>query len=143
LKFLDSPNELKKKRDEYNRSIRNEKKKEILKAKRSNNLQAFFLSQRNAIKLPSFYSLDTDQQFMLFQHCHQKTLTQVNVNKLFPSIDSYNKIHQHLGMTGLHGALSQEHIFPTESIIEANMTPKLVQFLKNDKEPYLQVKMFP
>ena len=68
-----------------------------------------------------------------------ETFAMADFFKLVEAVNSSDRFQQHYGVIGLRKLLSDEMDPPIQPVIDANLVPRLIEFMKNEKEPHLQV----
>lgn len=132
-------NDLKKKRDEYNLEIRKQKREEMLIKKRNRNTELDQKLQDGTIG--NTHNLANDETLKKsIDEWLRKTYDLSELYQLVSAINSDDRAQQHYGIIGLRKVLSNEQGPPIQPIIDANLVPKLIQFMNNDQEPHLQLE---
>lgn len=129
--------DLKKKRDQYAVEIRKQKRDELLSKRRNRNLEIDEKIQTGAINT----NLAKDQELKdCIDQWLKKPFEMSEFLSLVESANSNDRFKQHYGVIGLRKILSNENGPPIQPIIDANMVPRLIQFMLNDDELHLQLE---
>jgi len=133
-------NSLRRKRDEYVVEISKKKREEYFKKKRYGG--EFALSGKTGdSSAPTSHNLAQDPQ--LRELVDQWLKRVYDVSELFSLVEaaaSNDRMKQHYGVIGLRKVLSNDQGPPIQSVIDANMVPRLINFMQDDKEPHLQLE---
>ena len=62
-----------------------------------------------------------------------------NLNELLQSINSEEILRQHYGLIGIRKILSIAENPPIQSIIDAGLVPKMIDYIKQNDYPQLQL----
>lgn len=132
--------DLRKKRDEYAVDIRKKKRDEILYKKRNKNLDIDQQLQGGNISTGA-HNLVADQELKaLIDQWLKKNYDVSELLQLVEAANSNDRAKQHYGVIGLRKILSNEQGPPIQAVIDANMVPRLIQFMQNEKEAHLQLE---
>lgn len=157
---------LKKKRDEYTIQIRKDKRlsfllikelilfrHEVIEKRRRKNLENDMNGQEGAVSAHT-HNLATDETLKQFiDEWLKRDFDMSEFVKLVEAANSNDRIQQHYGVIGLRKILSTGSYFnvsnlitqfkekgpPIQPVIDANMIPRLIQFMAESNEPHLQV----
>jgi len=128
--------DLKKKRDEYVVEIRREKRQEMLNKRRNLN---FELKEGGVMgTLPN--NAENTALKAHIDDCLKRSYTMNDFFILLEAINSEDRFKQHFGVIGLRKILSIEDGPPIQSVIDANLVPRLIQFMQREDEPHLQLE---
>jgi len=114
----------------------NEKKKNLLStARKTNKIRR--IVERSATKqrqtqqqsLSSHIKVWRKQQFVLS-----------DLSQLVEDINSNERFNQHLGVIGVRRLLSREEGPTVQPIIDANLVPRMIEFMQREDEPQLQIE---
>lgn len=70
----------------------------------------------------------------------QEKFTMNDFFKILDAINSQDRFKQHYGVIGLRKILSIDNP-PIQPVIDSNLVPRLIEFMQNENEPHLQVKI--
>lgn len=70
----------------------------------------------------------------------QSIYTMDNFNELLQSINSEDILRQHYGLIGIRKILSIAENPPIQSIIDAGLVPKMIDYIKQNDYPQLQLE---
>ena len=76
----------------------------------------------------------------LVDECLKKTYTMEDFPFLVDAILSKDVHKQHLGIIGLRKILSIEEGPPIQPVIDANLVPRLIEFMQKEELPHLQLE---
>jgi len=131
---------LRRKRDEYVVEISKKKREEYFKKKRYGGEFATGGKPGEA-QGPTPHNLAQDPQ--LRELVDQWLKRNYDISELFSLVEaaaSGDRMKQHYGVIGLRKILSNEQGPPIQSVIDANMVPRLINFMQDEKEPHLQLE---
>eukprot|EP01017_Pseudomicrothorax_dubius_P029700 TRINITY_DN3638_c0_g1_i5.p1 TRINITY_DN3638_c0_g1~~TRINITY_DN3638_c0_g1_i5.p1 ORF type:complete len:155 (+),score=34.55 TRINITY_DN3638_c0_g1_i5:64-528(+) len=74
--------------------------------------------------------------------CLTRTFTVNDFYDLAKLINSEDLYDQHLGVIGLRKILAKKLDMPIQDVIDANLIPRLMSFMKQDEHVHLQVYFF-
>ena len=72
----------------------------------------------------------------------EEEFTYADFTKIFEAFISTDRFERHYGVIGLRKILAIEEGPLIQPVIDANLIPRLLEFLKNDNEPILQVLFY-
>jgi hypothetical protein len=130
-----------KKRDEYLVDIRRQKREEILNTKRM-----FHPDDKTGMKshgmldaLTAGGSQNEDLKKYI-DSCLMRNFAMEDFFGILEAINTNDRFKQHFGVIGLRKILSIEEGPPIQPVIDANLVPKLIEFMQRDDEPHLQLE---
>jgi hypothetical protein len=133
--------DLKKKRDEYTVEIRRQKREELLNKRRNFNFEIDKKYPEG--NWQGYSNISSTENAALKAHideCLKKTYTMNDFFELIEAINSDDRMKQHYGVIGLRKILSIEDGPPIQPVIDANLVPRLINFMQRDDEPHLQLE---
>lgn len=146
-KVNEEEDELKKKREEYNTEIRRQTREDFFKKKR-NLLEPLNENQTESSNTTNVHNSlhdanmgeESDKLKTLVDECLKKTYTMDDFPYLVEAILSKDTHQQHLGTIGLRKILSIEEGPPIQPVIDANLIPRLIEFMQKEELPHLQLE---
>jgi len=131
-----------KKRDEYIIDIRKQKREEQLSQKRFKNVIDDNAAMKSHGLLGNFGTQSSENQQLreFIDQCLKRNFAMEDFFMILEAINSTYRFKQHLGVIGLRKILSIEEGPPIQPVIDANLIPRLIEFMQKDDEPHLQLE---
>jgi len=128
---LQISNPLDKKRDQYLSTIRSQKRKHYLHAKRMGafNLESLANELDNIEKGPNL------QDYI--DQCYHQTYSLDQFVEIIEALNSNDLFKQHFAVIGLRKLLCAESNPPIQQVLDAETLPKLIEFMKSEDQPRL------
>eukprot|EP01017_Pseudomicrothorax_dubius_P048810 TRINITY_DN895_c0_g2_i3.p1 TRINITY_DN895_c0_g2~~TRINITY_DN895_c0_g2_i3.p1 ORF type:complete len:504 (+),score=139.48 TRINITY_DN895_c0_g2_i3:61-1512(+) len=131
---------IRKKRDEFTTEIRRQKREEEISKIRNITDQGEKLpSIHNSLKSKA-PTVEEEQMNSHIDACLKRKYEEAEVPILIKAALSDNFAEQFFGIVGLRKILAQQSDSPIQEIIDANLIPRLLEYMQDDSKPHLQLE---